>query len=55
MMQVTAAAITCLAMFSCPAFAPFAAAAQNVVTYHNAPDRSGVYTVPGLTVAVFAR
>jgi hypothetical protein len=36
------------------ALAPLSADAQNVVTYHNAPDRSGLYTVPGLTVAAAA-
>ena len=54
MKRVTAAAIICLAMLLCLAFAPFAAMAQNVVTYHNAPDRSGLYTVPGLTVTAAA-
>jgi outer membrane protein assembly factor BamB len=28
------------------------APAQSVLTYHNTPDRSGLYTVPGLTLAV---
>jgi PQQ-like domain len=54
MKRVTAATIACLVMLPCLAFAPFAATAQSVVTYHNAPDRSGLYTVPGLTVAAAA-
>jgi hypothetical protein len=33
------------------ALAPGIAQAQSVVTYHNAPDRSGAYIVPGLTLA----
>jgi outer membrane protein assembly factor BamB len=38
--------------FSCATLIP--AQAQSVVTYHNAADRSGLYTVPGLTVAAAA-
>jgi hypothetical protein len=34
--------------------APAAAMAQSVVTYHNAPGRSGVYVAPGLTLAAAA-
>jgi hypothetical protein len=34
--------------------APGQAAADNVVTYHNSPDRHGVYTTPGLTLAAAA-
>jgi outer membrane protein assembly factor BamB len=30
---------------------PGVALAQSVLTYHNTPDRSGLYTVPGLTLA----
>ncbi len=30
---------------------PGVASAQSVLTYHNTPDRSGLYTVPGLTLA----
>lgn len=30
---------------------PGFASAQSVLTYHNTPDRSGLYTVPGLTLA----
>ena len=33
---------------------PEFAAADNIVTYHNAPDRHGVYTMPGLTLAAAA-
>ncbi len=33
---------------------PHLAAADNVVTYHNASDRHGVYTMPGLTLAAAA-
>jgi outer membrane protein assembly factor BamB len=42
-------ALAGLLVFSCPAWAP-AAEAQSVVTYHNAPDRSGQYIMPGLTL-----
>jgi outer membrane protein assembly factor BamB len=37
------------------ALAPDIAQAQSVVTYHNAPDRSGSYTVPALTYAAAAK
>jgi outer membrane protein assembly factor BamB len=40
---------------SCLVIAPRGASAQNVVTYHNALDRSGAYTVPGLTFAAAAK
>jgi outer membrane protein assembly factor BamB len=43
-----------LAMLSGLALAPAIAQAQSVVTYHNAPDRSGAYTVPYLTYAAAA-
>src|SRR5579871_872431 len=33
---------------------PHLAAADNVITYHNASDRHGVYTMPGLTLAAAA-
>jgi outer membrane protein assembly factor BamB len=33
---------------------PGIAAADNVVTYHNSPDRHGVYAMPGLTLAAAA-
>lgn len=35
--------------------APVSALAQNVVTYHNTPNRHGAFTVPGLTDAAAAR
>jgi len=47
------AAMACLA-----AFLPLAlsgARAQSVVTYHNSPDRSGAYVVPGLNVSAAAK
>jgi outer membrane protein assembly factor BamB len=34
---------------------PTVAGAQSVVTYHNAPDRAGLYTVPGLSPAIAAK
>jgi hypothetical protein len=48
------AAMACIAMLPGLALAPWAAQAQSVVTYHNASDRSGLYTVPGLTLAAAA-
>jgi hypothetical protein len=47
------AAMACLTL-PCLVSVPRIAQAQNVVTYHNAPDRSGLYTVPGLTVVAAA-
>lgn len=34
---------------------PGAALGQSVATYHNSPDRSGLYTVPGLTLAAASK
>ncbi|HEX4504648.1 MAG TPA: hypothetical protein VH722_02865 [Alphaproteobacteria bacterium] len=50
--QIAAAAVAtaaCLAGFASSAFA------QSVTTYHNSPERNGVYTVPGLTDAAAAK
>ena len=47
--------MTRLAMLSGLALASGFAQAQSVVTYHNAPDRSGAYTVPALTFAAAAK
>jgi hypothetical protein len=47
-------AIAVLALLSCFAGMPRPARAQSVVTYHNAADRHGLYTVPGLTPAAAA-
>lgn len=44
-----------LAMLSGLALASDIAQAQSVVTYHNAPDRSGSYTVSALTYAAAAK
>src|SRR6185437_10180449 len=44
----TLAAVACLMGIARPAVA------QNVLTYHNTPDRHGLYTVPGLTDAAAA-
>lgn len=43
-----------LAAMACFAALSSTASAQSVVTYHNAPDRSGDYIVPGLTAAAAA-
>jgi outer membrane protein assembly factor BamB len=42
------------AMAACFTGIPQAAEAQNVLAYHNTPDHSGLFTVPGLTVAAAA-
>jgi outer membrane protein assembly factor BamB len=47
-------AMASLAVACCAMIAPGIARAQNVVTYHNTPDRAGAYTVPGLTLAAAA-
>jgi outer membrane protein assembly factor BamB len=39
---------------ACLALAWQPAQAQNVLTYHNSPDRSGVYSVPGLSLSAAA-
>jgi PQQ enzyme repeat len=44
-----------LAMLSGLALSSGFAQGQSVVTYHNAPDRSGAYTVPALTYAAAAK
>jgi outer membrane protein assembly factor BamB len=43
-----------LALAIALAMLPGSASADNVVTYHNAPDRHGVYAMPGLTLAAAA-
>ena len=53
MKRSIAAAMACLAALLPPALS--GARAQSVVTYHNSPDRSGAYTVPGLNVAAAAK
>lgn len=50
--QAAAAALAALLGL---AGAPGSAVAQNVVTYHNTPNRHGAFTVPGLTDAAAAR
>jgi hypothetical protein len=55
MKQSMLAGMTCLGMLAGLATAPGAAMAQSVVTYHNSPDRSGDFTVPGLTLAAAAK
>ena len=54
-MKVSAAAVAGFAAMLCCLFAATAAEAQNVVTYHNTPNRHGVFTMPGLTDAAAAR
>src|ERR1700759_255469 len=49
---ITAAAVCLSAQLSSP---PPAARAQSGVTYHNPPDRSGAFTVPGLTMAAASK
>jgi hypothetical protein len=44
-----------VAILSCFASAPQPAQAQSVVTYHNTPNRHGLYEVPGLTEAAAAK
>jgi hypothetical protein len=44
----------CLGLAAALALGALAAQAENVVTYHNTPDRAGAYVVPGLTKAAAA-
>ena len=46
---------SCIAAFGLCGGMPRAAEAQSVITFHNAPDRSGDYKVPGLTFAAAAK
>ena len=43
-----------IAALACLAALPRSADAQSVVTYHNSPARSGLYTVPGLNLTAAA-
>jgi hypothetical protein len=48
-------ATAAFALLSCFVGAPQPARAQSVVTYHNTPNRHGLYAVPGLTEAAAAK
>lgn len=54
MKRFKSGAVGCL-MVCGLASVPGKASAQSVVTYHNSPDRSGNFTVPGLTLAAAAK
>jgi hypothetical protein len=55
LMKNSATAAALFAALACLSVGPRAAEAQSVVTYHNAPDRSGDFKVPGLTLAAAAK
>jgi len=54
-MKQSVTAVVLFAALACLSAGPRAAMAQSVVTYHNSPDRSGAFTVPGLTFAAAAK